>query len=352
MLRVGLVGFGFAGKTFHAPLLAATPGVEMAAIVQRSGDDAARAYPSAKLLRTYDELLAMDDVPLIVIATSNSSHEPLARAALEAGRNVVIDKPMTSTVSEARGLVALAEARSRVLSVFHNRRWDGDFLTLRAMLAAETLGRVTRFTSAFDRYRPNVDTNAWRQRAEPGSGVWFDLGPHLLDQALVAFGEPASVTASIRCERDGAVVDDAFDVTLHYANGLQATISASMLACAPRPRFTIDGTRGSWVKFGLDPQEAALKRGEVPGGAGWGEEQAIAHGVLAAPDASGAIVSSRVPTLPGDYLAYYANVRDAIAGSAQLAVTPQQALRVMELLEAAIQANAEQRAVPLYYRLS
>lgn len=344
MLSVGLVGFGYAGRTFHAPLITNTERLVLDAIVQRHGDAAARAYPRARVFRSVDEMLASSAVELVVVATSNATHFAVAQQCLHAGKNVVVDKPFATTAAEARLLVELARERGKVLSVFHNRRWDGDFLTLQKLLREQTLGDVKRAELAFDRFRPLVDTNAWRQRDEPGSGLFFDLAPHLIDQALVAFGEPAVVTASIRRERASAQIDDAFDVAFDYSSGLRVTLGASMLACAARPRFAVHGTRGSWTKHQLDPQEAGLKRGELPGPAGWTQRPDDAPGTLTRCMDSN-VAAEQVPNLRGNYLAYYENVRDAIAGTAKLAVTPEQGLRVMELMEICRQSSEQKRTI-------
>jgi predicted dehydrogenase len=346
MISAGIVGFGYSTKTFHAPLLSSTPGVSLDAIVQRTGDEAAVAYPAAHIYRSVDDFLAQSAVELVVIATSNPSHFPIAKQCLQAGKNVVIDKPFATCTQDARDLIQLAEQSGKLLSVFHNRRWDGDFLTLRKLMREGRVGRVTRMDSNFDRHRPTVDAKAWRQRGEAGSGNFFDLGPHLLDQALIAFGEPASVTASIRRERTGAQVDDAFDVALTYADGLRVSLGASMVACAQRPRFSLHGSEGSWIKRDLDPQEAALKRGERPPSATWGQEPDTSHGLLTI-CADGKVTNEVVETLPGNYLAYYENIRDAMEGKAPLDVTAQQAFRVMELLELCQQSQKQQRTIAM-----
>jgi scyllo-inositol 2-dehydrogenase (NADP+) len=331
MVSTALVGYGFAGKTFHAPLLSSIEGISLDVVMQRHGDDASQVYPSARIVRSIDDLLAIPEIQLVVVATANPSHFPIANACLDAGKNVVIDKPFATVVDEARQLIALAEKRQRVLSVFHNRRWDGDFLTAQQLLGQRRLGRLVRFESHFDRFRPKVDKNAWRQRDEPGSGVLFDLGPHLLDQALVLFCSPVKVTASIRRERDGAAVDDSFDITLEYSDGLQVVCGASMLACAKRPRFALHGTEGSWTKQSLDLQEAALKSGLRPNSPNWLAAITEPPAILST-CAGDAVEQQRIEIVPGDYLAYYQNIRDAILGQASLAVRPRQALRVMELL--------------------
>ena len=342
-IDVGLIGFGFAGRTFHAPVIRAVGGLRLAAILQRKGNEAANAYPGVRVARTLEELLASDSIQLVVIATPNVSHFDLARQCLLAGRHVVIDKPFATNYAEAAELVALADKCGRLLSVYHSRRFDGDFKTVRNLVESEALGRIVLYESHYDRYRLQLRPGAWREQPGAGSGVFFDLGPHLIDQALALFGTPEAVSADIRIERDGAVVDDAFDVTLLY-NRMRVFLRGTMLASKPAPHFLIHGTRGSYVKYGLDPQENALKRGELPGGPAWGKEPQEAWGTLSQVDGD-KITERAVPTEPGDYCAYYENVRDAILGTAELAVTPQAALSVMRVLELAKQSSNERRVV-------
>jgi predicted dehydrogenase len=255
----------------------------------------------------------------------------------------VIDKPFATAYAEAAELVALAEKCGRLLSVYHSRRFDGDFKTVRNLIASGALGRIVLYESHYDRYRLQLRPGAWREQAGAGSGVWFDLGPHLIDQALTLFGTPEEVSADVRVERDGAVVDDAFDVTLMYPR-VRVFLRGTMLASKPAPHFLIHGTKGSFVKYGLDPQENALKRGELPEGSEWGKEAPEAWGILSLID--GDKLSERIiPTEPGDYREYYENVRDAILGKAALAVTPQAALSVMRALELAQQSSRERRAI-------
>src|ERR1700744_5411044 len=215
-IRAAVLGYGLAGKVFHCPFISAVPGLELSAIVQRTGDDAAQAYPSARILRSADEALADPNIHLIVVATPSETHFDLAAQALQAGKHVVVDKPITSSSKSARSLVSLAKTHKRILAPFHNRRWDGDFLTLRQLLHENTLGRVVEIVSRFDRYRPLQRPNTWKEIASPATGVLYDLGPHLVDQALALFGPPARITASIRHDRDRTDIDDAFDLVLDY----------------------------------------------------------------------------------------------------------------------------------------
>ena len=343
MIDVGLVGFGFAGRTFHAPVLSAVEGLRLAAILQRKGDEAAQAYPEAAIVRGLDELLAISSVRVVVIATTNSTHFELAKRCLLAGRDVVIDKPFATTYAEAEELVAIAKRERRLLSVYQNRRWDGDFQTVQRFHREGKFGRMVLFESHFDRFRPHLKEDAWRERPEPGSGVLFDLGPHLIDQAMVLFGEPAAISADLRIEREGASVDDAFDVVFYYPNS-RALLRASLMVTTQTPRFVVHGTQGGYLKYGLDPQEDALKRGERPSGGSWGYEPPERWGTLLKAQGD-ALVADKYATEPGDYRKYYENVRDAILGLAELAVTPAQALRVMRALELAMESSRTGRVL-------
>ncbi len=344
MIDVGLIGFGFAGRTFHAPVIRAVSGLRLAAIVQRSGTEAEESYSDVSVVRSLDELLSFEQIRLVVIATPNFSHYSLARQCLQAGKDVVIDKPFATTWQEAAELVEVARSAGRLLSVYQNRRWDGDFLTVQRLANAGALGRPVLFESHFDRFRPQPRANAWRERPEPGSGMLFDLGPHLIDQAMVLFGTPEAITADIRTEREQGRVDDAFDIVLHYPR-LRAVLRSTMLAAAPALRFLLHGTSGSYVKYGMDPQEDALKRGERPVDASWGKEPESRWGTLTT-EARGSITSQAVPTEAGDYRRYYENIRDALAGRTQLAATPEQALKVMRVLELARESSERRCTLP------
>ena len=261
-IRCAVLGYGLAGKVFHCPFISAVPGLELSVIVQRTGDAAAQAYPSARILRSVDEAFADPSIDLIVVATPSETHFDLAAQALQAGKHVVVDKPITSSSKSARALVSLSKVHSRILAPFHNRRWDGDFLTLRKLLSAGTLGRVVEIVSRFDRYRPLQRPNTWKEVASPATGLLYDLGPHLVDQALTLYGPPARITAFIRHDRDRTDIDDAFDLVLDYdmpeGRALRYSCHATMLAADPSARFLVHGTHGSFRKFGVDPQEPTL----------------------------------------------------------------------------------------------
>ena len=345
MIKVGLVGFGLAGRSFHAPVIRAVPGLQLAAIVQRSGTEAAEKYPDVRIARSLEELLAIAEIRLVVIATPNDTHYAFARECLEAGRDVVVDKPFTTTLADAISLTQIAKNTGRLLTVYQNRRYDGDFQAIRKLVADGTLGRIVRFETSYDRYRPQLKPGAWRETQRPGSGILFDIAPHLIDHALVLFGLPEAVTADVRTERENAVADDAFDITLHYAGGMRAVLRSSILASAPRPRFVLFGTQGSFVKQSFDLQELNLRRGFIPTDTAWGAEPEESWGVLTIP-AGESFEQRRIPSVSSDYRDFYANVRDAILGRAELAVTPEWSLNIMRLLEMARTSSQERRTIP------
>lgn len=349
MVRVGLIGFGLAGQAFHAPVIRGVSGLDLACIVERRGTRAREKYPEVLVARTLEELLADKEIQLCVIATPNDSHFELARACLLAGRHVVVDKPIAPTLAEAEELFRLAAELGLLITVYQDRRWDGDFHTVQKILDSGVLGTVVEYECRYDRFRVQPKANAWREQAgQPGAGVLFDLGPHVLDQALVLFGEPRAVTAAAFCQRETSRVDDAFDVCLEYAGaeaGLRAMLRARIVAYAPGPHFLIHGTKGSFVKYGMDPQEARLRGESIPRGfdwgADWGVEQAELWGTLSLVGEP----SRKIPTERGDYRGFYANVRDAIEKKALPEVTPEQALRTMRAIVLAHKSSCERRTV-------
>lgn len=327
-IRVGLVGYGFASKTFHAPLIAGTAEMELAAV---SSSDATKVHADWPQMQVVAEPQALFDDPtldLIVIPTPNDTHFPLAKAALNAGKHVVVDKPFTVTLAQARELEALATEKGLLLSVFHNRRWDSDFLTLKKLLAAGTLGEVSYVESHFDRFRPQV-RQRWREMKGAGSGIWFDLGPHILDQALQLFGTPSAIQVDMAELRPDAQTTDYFHAVLTYPQR-RVVLHGSMLVAAESARFQVHGTRGSYVKYGLDPQEDDLKSGARPPCENWGHD--TRDGVLTLADGDN-MTTSVCPTLPGNYPAYYAGIRDAVNGKGENPVTASEAIAVMELIE-------------------
>jgi scyllo-inositol 2-dehydrogenase (NADP+) len=344
VIGVGLVGYGMASKVFHAPVIEAVPGLRLRKIVERRGEESRGRHAGAETVREFDEVLRDERIELVVVATPNESHFDLASRALSAGKHVVVEKPFTNTSAEAKQLTELARSQNRIISAHHNRRWDGDFLTVRKILEGGLLGRLVEYESHFDRYRNEPRPGAWREEQGPGSGVLYDLGSHLIDQALVLFGLPNEITADVRTQRDFAKAADSFDLRLHY-DRLSVTLKATMLAREPGPRFTLHGTEGSFVKHGLDPQEDALRLGGSPASEGWGEEPEEHWGIINT-QAGGAHVRERVETLAGDYAAYYRNVADAIRGRAELMVKPEEAANTIRVIELALESSAMRRTLP------
>jgi predicted dehydrogenase len=290
-------------------------------------------HPHVRVVPDLEEACAGEDIGLVVIASPNLTHAPLAHAALARGKHVVVDKPFTLDIAEARAVVAHADEAQRVVSVFQNRRWDADFLTLRSLVDNGVLGEVSEFHSHFDRYRPEV-TDRWRERDQPGSGIWFDLGPHLLDQAVQLFGPPQSVFADIGKQREGAQTDDYFHVLLRYPKQ-RVVLHGGSLVPANELRFAVHGTRGSYLKHGMDPQETALREGAVPGSGDWGRDRRPGELHQAATDG---MRINPVPGLAGDYRRYYLAMHAAIFEGQPAPVTTDEALQVMALLQLATES--------------
>jgi predicted dehydrogenase len=338
VIRVAVIGYGYVGRVFHVPLLRSVPGLELSLVGSRSIDKVHANLPDVAVVEP-EAALAASGVDLVVIATPNETHHRLASLALGAGKNVVVDKPFALTTAEASDLVDHAKRRQRLLSVFHNRRWDSDFLAAREIVNNGRIGHITHFESRFDRFRPNVQ-DRWRERVEPGGGVWYDLGPHLVDQALQLFGSPRSVTAHVAALRPGAPTNDWAEALLDYGDRV-AVLRASMLVAGGSPRLALHGTRGSWIKNRPDVQEDQLRADITPDAPGFGVDPDPA--LLYGPDGE----RTELPVPPGDYLRYYESVRDAILGRGPNPVTPEDALDVMKVLDAAMESSASRRTVAL-----
>jgi scyllo-inositol 2-dehydrogenase (NADP+) len=342
-IRVGVVGFGLAGKFFHTAVVSATPGLELTCVVERSGDTAARLYPRTRVARSLEEMLSDVGIQLIVIATPSYSHYELAMQCLREQRNVVVDKPFALTSEEAAELIRMARERKLLLAPYQNRRWDGDYQTVRRVIGSGELGRLVTYESHFDRFRPQPRRDVWRESGGAGSGILFDLGPHLIDQALGLFGPPTSVFADVRIDRENGAADDAFDIRFEYMTGHRLTVflRSTLTACIPGPRFLLHGTRGSFAKWGLDPQEDQLKAGMgydspemgVEPESAWGEVRSVEGGVR------------RIATLRGDYRGFYENVRDTLEGKAELVVKPEQAWRTTRLIELVRESSGQGRRI-------
>lgn len=339
-LRVGLVGYGFAGKTFHSPLISGTPGLELAVVSSRDASKVHADWPNVTVVDSPEKIFADPTIDLVVIPTPNTTHFPLAQQALQAGKHVIVDKPFTVTLGEARSLNILAQEKGKVLSVFHNRRWDSDFLTVKALINEGIMGDIVYFESHYDRFKPQVQER-WRENDELGSGIWYDLGSHLLDQALVLFGMPDTIQSDLAVVRPGGKAVDYFNTVLTYGRR-RVVLHSTVYASAETARFIVQGEKGSFVKYGLDTQEDSLKTGARPPQANWGQDKR--DGVLTL-SFEGVQADKHLPTLPGDYPAYYAGVRDAITGKGKNPVPASDAIRVMELIELGIHSSHEQKTL-------
>jgi predicted dehydrogenase len=332
---VALLGYGLAGSVFHAPFITTTPGLRLSVVV--TGDDERRAqaleeHPGVSVVEAADDVWERaSELDLAVIATPNSSHLPLGLAALEAGLAVVVDKPLALNAEDGQALVDAADERDLMLTAFQNRRWDGDFLTLRRLLAADELGRVHRFESRFERWRPRIG-DSWRERIPPeeGGGLLLDLGPHLVDQALQLFGPVRGLYAEVDARREGAVADDDVFLALEHESGVRSHLWASALAADPGPRFRVLGDRAAFVKHGLDSQEESLRSGRVPTDPGFGDESRESWGRLVVGEEE-----RKVPTEPGSYASFYAGVAASLDSGAPPPVDPRDAVAVLEILDEA-----------------
>lgn len=342
-ITTALLSYGMSGEVFHAPLLSALPQFRLATVVQRSSNKVLEHYPSIRIARSAEEVFGDKEIELVVINTPNETHFDYTTAALESGKHVVVEKPFTVTSQEAQRLIDLAKQKKRILSVFQNRRWDGDFLTVRRLLDQKTLGKVVEFEAHYDRFRNYVEANTWKEERRSGTGILYNLGSHMLDQVLVLFGMPRYIDARLGIQRPGGVVDDFYDIRMEYDNHL-AIVKSSYLVKEDMPRYIIHGTEGSFVKYGIDPQEQDLKEKKPIQRDGWGKDREQNWGKLNTV-ANGV---QMFPTLPGNYLAYYENIFDAIRNNAGLQVKPEEAKAVVRLIELCYESNTEKRAIRIY----
>ncbi len=344
-VKTALVGYGYAGKTIHAPLIAAARGLELNTIVSSRPEDVRFEWPGVKVIPDLATALADADIELVVIATPNDLHAPQAHEALDAGKHVVIDKPFSLSVAEGQSVIDHAARVGRTVSVFHCRRWDSNFLTFQSL--RPRLGDLYQFVIRYDRLRPVV-RDRWRERAGPGSGIWFDLGSHLCDQALTAFGWPEWISADIGIQRPGASTDDYFHATLGYGaqnHNMRVILHSSMMTAAPGACFEVQGSSGAYVKYGMDTQEDMLKAGRIPGDDGWGHDPVMGTFTPVIGDAAGSVEA--LPTLPGNYLAYYEAIARTLRENAPNPVTGSDALLVMKLLEQGFISAKEGKRISL-----
>jgi scyllo-inositol 2-dehydrogenase (NADP+) len=344
-LKVGLIGYGLAGKFFHAPFLNANLGFNIKTIVSSRKEEIKADYPDAQVTQSVDDLLNDKDIDLIIITSPNHSHFEYAKKAMESGKHVVTEKPVTPTSEEAGALIRIAAKNKVKMTVFQNRRWDGDFLTVKEMLKNQLLGIVDEYESHFDRYAPEFDPDQWRNQNYPGSGMLYDIGPHLIDQAIQLFGMPDAVSAIVENTRKKGDVDDSFIVNLIYPD-LKATLVANVLAKESTPRFYIKGSQGNYIKYGIDPQIEQLMQGILPGQDNFGHEPADKYGVFKN-NSRDHYYQGKIKTYQGNYMGFYDNLYDAIVNNANLQVDPVEAMHNIFIIEKAFESSKLRQPVSI-----
>jgi predicted dehydrogenase len=340
---VGIASFGMSGKIFHAPLLAHRNNFKIKRIVERTKNEAQKLYPDVIVSRSFEDLLHDNEIELIVVNTPDQTHFEYAKKSLEANKHVIVEKPLTLTVAEGEALIELARQKGKILTVFQNRRWDGDFLTVQHIVTEQILGRLVDYEAHFDRYRNYIQTDSWKEKSASGTGTLFNLGAHMIDQALVLFGMPTAVTAHFKVVRTGGEIDDWYDIRLHYIN-VNVNLKASLLVRELGPRYILHGTNGSFLKWGLDPQEEALKQGKNPNNSNWGKESKEWWGLLNI-EKDNRQFREKYETLPGNYSAFYDNIFESITCGTELAVKPEEALNVVRIIDAVKKSSAQQKTI-------
>jgi scyllo-inositol 2-dehydrogenase (NADP+) len=341
-IRVGILSYGMSGKVFHCPLLHVNKNFKMQKIMQRSANDALERYPYVHVVRTAEEIINDSEIDLILVNTPDHTHLTYAQAALEAGKHVVVEKPFIHEIAEGENLIELARKKNRILTVFQSRRWEGDFMTIQKIIKNGVLGRLVTYEAHFDRFR-NFIRESWKENAELKASTLYNLGSHLIDQALSLFGMPEAVYADLRKQRTGSQVDDLFDLNLYYPN-LKVTLKSSYLVREPGPRFMLHGTEGSYVKYGTDPQEEALIRGHYPDEPDWGSEPESNWGILNT-TLNGLHFRGAVETIPGCYHEFYNLLYDSIVNGKELAVKPEESLNGIKIIKAAYESDERRSAI-------
>ncbi|MCP9234667.1 Gfo/Idh/MocA family oxidoreductase [Lewinella sp. JB7] len=332
-ITVGLLGFGLSGRYLQSPFYRAHPGFRVGRVMTSRAAELAEVFPGLEPTDRAETVLEDPDIDLVSIATPNATHYELARAALEAGKHVLVDKPACATAAQVRELRDLAAAKGRCLYVFQNRRWDSDFLTVRQLLGGDSLGELVNYEARYDRWKPEPNTKPWKEKPGPGAGMLYDLGAHILDQAICLFGRPEEVSGRTWTERDDSTIPDAFRLQLRYAAPLHVNLSCSLLVREPTPRYTLHGRRGSYVKYGIDVQEDQLRAGLSPGAAGFGGEPTEQRGMLHT-EVGGLTVRGPVDTLSGHWMGLFDNLYRVITENAAPAVPLDDVVAQLEIIEA------------------
>ncbi len=344
-IRVGLASFGMSGSVFHAPLISANAHFQLRKILERSSTRSKELYPDAEIVRSYEDLLSDDNIDLVVVNTPDHLHFNMTKEALVKGKHVLVEKPFTLKSKEAQELIDISKKENRLLSVFQNRRWDGDFLTVQKVVESKMLGRLVEFESHYDRYRNFVQENTWKEEEDLGTGILYNLGSHMVDQVLVLFGMPKSVTAHLDITREGGRVIDNFDLRMEYED-LKVLVRSGYLVREAGPRYSLHGNLGSFVKYGIDPQEDMLKAGFMPYGDDWGKENEEDWGFINTEN-NDLHLEGSIETLAGDYPAFYNNIAMAIKEGKPLAVKAEEAMNVIKIIELAMQSHEEKRTIEL-----
>lgn len=341
-IRTGLLGYGLSGSVFHAPLLSVLNEFEIRKVMTSKKEQVTQDLPGSEAVSSIEEIAGDPAIDLVIVTTPSGLHFEMAKECLLAGKHVVLEKPMTATAEEAEELIAAAKEKGVLLSVYHNRRWDNDFLTIKQLIKEGRLGEVNTFHASYDRFRPNV-RQRWREQKGPGSGALYDLGSHLIDQALHLFGMPNGVTAQVTSQREHAETDDYFHVVLHY-NKLQVILHSGSIVPENGPRYQVHGSKGSFIKYGIDGQEEALRAGKKPSGNAWGRDTAEFYGKLTVIDGDD-VKKETVETLPGSYLTYYKEIVSSILEGGKLPVTAEEGLSVIRIIEAAQKSSETKKTV-------
>ncbi len=342
VIKVGMAGFGHSGKIFHAPFLKINEGFLLKKVFERTSEKSREEYPTAEIVRSFEELLT-DDIDLVIITTPNQQHFPMAKMALAAGKHVVLEKPMTTTSSQADELCALAKAKKVLLTVYQNRRLDGDFLTVQKLIAAGTLGEILDYEARYERFVSGKNAKAWKAAGGEGVGLLYDLGVHIIDQAYSLFGLPEEIYADFCKQRPESASFDNFAMVLYYPT-LKVTLTASEMVLEKGPHYAVHGRKGSFVKYGMDPQEAALNAGQRPGNADWGQDPESCWGILHLKE-NGQETREQIKTETGHYGHFYNKLYLALTGAADLMVKPEQSADVIRMIEAAVLSHQEKRRI-------
>lgn len=331
-INIAIIGYGLSGKVFHAPFIHIHPGFHLHTIVS-SKDEAKGRYPHVRIARSYEEVLSDPAIDLVSICTPNENHYTQAKIALETGKHIILEKPVTPTAAQAQELFAIARKSNRHLFPFQNRRWDGDFLTVRKILDQKLLGKVVEFESRFERYTPFINRASWRYTNRIAGGTLYDLGVHLIDQALVLFGKPEAVFCRLFNQRENSIVDDSFDLKLIYPE-INVTLKAGVFVREPGTRFSVHGTLGSYVKYGTDPQEEALRNGKMPGGKSWGKEKDVSWGILHT-EINGKVIRKRIETEQGNYMDFFENVWQVLRNGMEPVIKQEEVVETLKIIEEA-----------------